>query len=50
MKITLYNYTYKLKKTTKDEYYIARSFSNRGYKKWQLGLLKNRSGIISFNK
>lgn len=46
-KITLWNYTYELKKLTTGEYYIARSFSNRGYKKWKLGKLQNRSGIIN---
>lgn len=47
MQITLLNYSYKLKKTTQGEYYIARSFSNRGYKKWKLGKLQNKSGIIN---
>lgn len=47
LKITLFNYTYALKKTTKGEYYITRAFSHRGFKKWKAGKLQNKSGIIN---
>lgn len=47
IKITLGNYTYQLKRTTSREYYIARSFSAKGFNKWQAGKLQNRSGIIN---
>jgi len=47
IKITLKNYTYQLKRLTTGEYYIVRSFSHRGFKKWQAGILKNKSGIIN---
>lgn len=47
IKITLGNYTYQLKKTTGGVYYIARSFSYKGFKKWEKGILQNKSGIIN---
>lgn len=47
MKITLFDYTYKLKKTTSGIYYIARCFSKTGFKKWEAGKLQNKSGIIN---
>lgn len=45
-KITLGNYTYKLKRLTTGKYYIVREMSNRGFKKWQAGKLQNRAGIL----
>ena len=47
MKITFNNYTYQLKKLTCGEYYIARSLSKKGFKKFEEGKLSNRSGIIN---
>lgn len=46
-KITLGNYSYGIRKTTSGMFYIVRSFSHKGYKKWQAGKLLNKSGIIS---
>jgi hypothetical protein len=47
IKITFWNYVYKLKRLTTGKYYIVREFSKRGFKKWDSGLLQNRSGIIA---
>lgn len=46
IKITLWNYTYKLKKLTSGKYYITREFSQRGFKKFMSGKLQNNSGIV----
>jgi hypothetical protein len=47
MKITLKNYTYKLKRLTTGKYYIVREFSKRGYKKFDAGKLQNRAGVLT---
>lgn len=46
MKITLGNYTYKLKKLTTGKYYITRQMSHKGFEKWKAGKLQNRAGIL----
>ena len=46
-KITLGNYTYKLKRLTTGKYYIVREMSHKGFKKWQAGQLQNGFGIVS---
>jgi len=46
LKITIGNYSYGIRKTTKGEFYIVRSFSSKGFAKWEKGLLQNRAGII----
>ena len=45
-KITLGNYTYKLKRLTTGKYYIVREMSHKGFKKWKAGLLQNKAGIL----
>lgn len=45
-KITLGNYTYRLKRLTTGKYYIVREFSAKGFKKWNAGKLQNRAGIL----
>lgn len=47
MKLTLWNYSYKLHRLTTGEYYITREMTKRGFKKWYKGKLQNRSGIIN---
>jgi len=46
IKITLGNYTYGIRKTTKGVFYIVRSFSHKGFVKWEKGLLQNKAGIL----
>lgn len=45
-KITLGNYTYKLKRLTTGKYYIVREMSKKGFKKWQAGKLQTRAGVL----
>jgi hypothetical protein len=45
-KITLGNYTYKLKRLTTGKYYIVREMTKRGFNKWKAGKLQNRAGIL----
>lgn len=47
LKITLWNYSYELKSTTRGKYYIARTMTKRGFSKWKKGKLQNKSGIIN---
>lgn len=49
LKITLLNYSYELKSTTRGIYYIARTMTKRGFEKWKKGKLQNRAGIININ-
>lgn len=46
IKLTLGNYTYKLKRLTTGRFYIVREMSSRGFKKWQAGKLQNKAGIL----
>ena len=46
LKITLGNYTYKLKRLTSGKFYIVREMSNKGFKLWEKGLLQNKAGIL----
>lgn len=44
--MTIGNYNYGIRKTTKGKFYIVRSLSHKGFIKWQKGLLQNKAGIL----
>ena len=46
LKITLGNYTYRLKRLTTGKYYITREMSHKGFDLWKVGKLQNRAGIL----
>lgn len=46
LKITLGNYTYKLKRLTNGKYYIVREMSHKGFNLWKKGKLSNKAGIL----